>query len=191
MTVIVVEDEPLTRMDMLALLKQEGIEVVGEGGDGIDAINLCKKHRPDVAILDINLPIIDGISAAKIIKRDQLCRAVLLVTAYTEEIILERASKAGVDGYMIKPIDARMLIPAIKIALAKAEEREYIEKQLQQTTKKLESRKVVERAKGAIMHREQLSEKEAYEKLRSISMQKNCTMEELSTIILAAIEDVS
>lgn len=189
MKVIVVEDEPLIRKDLCFMLEHSGVEVLGEGKDGFDAVNLCKKHHPDVAILDVNLPELDGITASKVIKKEGLSRAVVLVTAYSEEIFIDRAGKAGVDGYLVKPVDARMLLPTIKIALSKADEQAKIVQELHATTKKLESRKTIEKAKGALMQHEHFTEQEAYGKMRSLSMQKNCSLEEVSAILLLTYED--
>ncbi len=188
MTVVIIEDEPLTRMDLHLLLTRSGVEVLGEGGDGLDGIRLCKAHRPDVVLLDINMPNIDGITVAKILKRDNLCGAVVMVTAYSAEQYIEKAQGAGVDGYLVKPIDERMLLPTIKIALSKAKEQQQVQQELHSAVRNLEVRKTIERAKGFLMKKEGLTEERAYEKIRSLSMEKNCTMEDLSEIILLSME---
>lgn len=184
MRVIIVEDEPITRMDVRGILEDSGIEVLGEGKDGIDAINLCKLHKPDVVIMDINMPNLDGLNAAKIINKDKLAKAVLLLTAYSNEDYINKAKDSGVFGYLIKPLNEKSLIPMLEITLSRALESEEVEKKLDTVTQKLEERKCIEKAKGYLMEKENLSEKEAYKKIRSLSMEKGCTMNIICEIIL-------
>ena len=120
MRIIIVEDEPITRMDIRCILEDAGFEVLGEGKDGFDAINLCKEHHQDMVLIDINMPNLDGVSAAKIIRRDKLSKGVVFLTAYSDDAYIEGAKKAGAFGYIVKPIDENRLVPALKIAYAKA-----------------------------------------------------------------------
>lgn len=184
MKIIVVEDEPVTRMDIRCMLEDAGFDVVGEGKDGFDAINLCKTDQPDMVLMDINMPNLDGISAARIIRRDKLCKCVVLLTAYSEDVFIEGAKNVGVFGYVVKPIDEKGLIPALKIAYAKALESEDTEFKLDEVTKRLEERKIIEKAKGFLMQTEGLDENTAYQKLRSLSMEKSCSLKVISEMIL-------
>jgi len=185
MRIIIIEDEPVTRMDIRCILEDAGFEVPGEGKDGFDAINLCKKHHPDMVLMDINMPNLDGISAARIIRRDKLSKGVVLLTAYSDDSFIEGAKKVGVFGYIIKPIDEKGLIPALKIAYAKALESEITEQKLDEVTKKLEERKIIEKAKGFLMQTEGLGEDAAYKKLRTLSMEKSCSLRIVSELMLS------
>lgn len=184
MKVIIVEDEPITRMDLKVMLNDGGIEVLGEGKDGIDAINLCKLHQPDVVIMDINMPNLDGLSAAKIINREKTAKAVVLLTAYSNGEYVNKAKTCGVFGYLVKPLNEKGLIPTLEVALSRALQSEEVEKKLDVVTQKLEERKIIEKAKGHLMATEHISEDEAYGRIRSLSMDKGCTMSTISEIIL-------
>lgn len=184
MKVIIVEDEPITRMDIRGILENAGIEVLDEGKDGFDAINLCQKHHPDMVIMDINMPNLDGISAAKIIRKNKLSKGVLLLTAYSDDANVEKARKAGVFGYLVKPIDEKNLVSMLKIAYGKAIESEDLEEKLGIMTKRLEDRKIIEKAKGYIMESLNISEDNAYKKLRALSMEKGCSLRTISEILL-------
>ncbi|KNZ42486.1 ANTAR domain-containing response regulator [Acetobacterium bakii] len=184
MRIIVVEDEPVTRMDIRFILEDAGFEVLGEGKDGFDAINLCRSHHPDMVLMDINMPNLDGISAAKIIRRDKLCKCVVFLTAYSDDIFIEGAKKSGAFGYVVKPIDEKNLVPALKISYAKALEAEKTEQKLDDVTKRLEERKIIEKAKGFLMQSEGLDEDSAYKKIRTLSMEKGCSLRVISEMML-------
>lgn len=184
MKVIIIEDEPITRMDVRYILEDAGIEILGEGKDGFDAINMCKELHPDMVVMDINMPNLDGISASKIIHQNNLCKGVVLLTAYSDDKNIEGASNAGVYGYLVKPVDEKNLVSTLKVAYKKALASEDIEKKLDEATKKLEDRKIIERAKGIIMQREGISEDEAYKKLRKLSMEKGCSLRTISEFLI-------
>lgn len=184
MRIIVVEDEPVTRMDIRCILEDAGFEVLGEGKDGFDAINLCTSYHPDMVLMNINMPNLDGVSAAKIIRRDKLCKCVVFLTAYSDDIFIEGAKKSGVFGYVVKPIDEKSLLPTIKIAYAKSLESEKNEQKLNDITKRLEDRKMIEKAKGFLMQSGGLDEDSAYKKLRSLSMEKGYSLRVISETIL-------
>lgn len=188
MRIIIVEDEPITRMDIRCILEDAGFEVLGEGKDGFDAINLCKEHHPDMVLIDINMPNLDGVSAAKIISRDKLSKGVVFLTAYSDDAYIEGAKKAGAFGYIVKPIDENRLVPALKIAYAKALESEDIEQKLDEVTKRLEDRKIIEKAKGFLMQTQGLNEDAAYKKLRTLSMEKSCSLRVISEVLLLSAE---
>lgn len=184
MRIIIVEDEPVMRMDMKCLIEDTGHEVVGVGKDGFDAINLCKEKKPDLVIMDINMPVLDGISAAKIIYRDKLSKAVVMLTAYSDTEHIQGAKDAGVFGYLVKPVDTNNLVAALEIAYAKALETDEVEQNLKKATKKLEDRKIIEKAKGYLMHSEGISEDAAFKRIRNLSMQKGSSMRNISEVLL-------
>ncbi|MPW25521.1 response regulator [Alkalibaculum sp. M08DMB] len=184
MRIVIVEDEPITRMDLKCILEDAGYEVVGEGSDGFDAINLCKTKKPDIIILDLNMPNLDGVSAAKTITKNKLCKSIVFLTAYSDREFIEAAKKIGVFAYLIKPLDEKSLIPALEIAYTKALQAEDLEKKTEQLFKKLEDRKYIEKAKGILMTEECISEDEAYTRLRMLSMKKGCSIRSICETLL-------
>ena len=119
-TVIIVDDEPITRMDLAEMLAELDFTVLGEAGDGFDAIELCRARRPDVVLMDVKMPVFDGLTAAETIVADDLAECVVLLTAFGQRDIVERANRIGVTGYLVKPIEQRMLLPTIEVALAQS-----------------------------------------------------------------------
>lgn len=188
MRVVIIEDDPITRMDLKKLLEQAGVEILGEGKDGFDAIGLCTQHQPDVAIMDINMPALDGLSAARIINRDKLCKAVVLLTAYSDQEYIKEAKEIGVQGYLVKPLNVRSLVSTLEVALASAVKTETIQGKLDEITRKMEDRKLIDKAKAHLMAVEKLTEDEAYHKIRTLSLQKNCPMRVISEILLLVKE---
>ena len=188
MRVVIVEDDPITRLDLKKLLEQVGVEVVGEGKDGIDAINLCAYHFPDVVVMDVNMPTLDGLSASKILYRDKLCKAVVLLTAYSDYEYIETAKEIGIHGYLVKPLNVRSLFPTLEIALANAKNTNALQEKVDAITKKIEDRKLIDRAKIHLMETEGLTEDESYRKIRNMSMQKKCSMRVISEIYLLSKE---
>lgn len=184
MRVIVVEDDPITRMDIKTILLHEGIDVVGEGKDGIDAIQLCRTYKPDVVLLDINMPTLDGLSAIKIIRKDGFCNAIVIISAHADKEYLMSAKEVSVQGYLVKPFNKNTLITTLEIAMSSVKNQEKIKKQLDSVSKQLEDRKYIEKAKGKLMKSENITEEEAYKRIRTMSMEKNCTMRVISEIIL-------
>lgn len=188
--VLVAEDELITRMDLVEIIRDAGHQVVGEAADGFDGIELCRKHHPDLVIMDIKMPIVDGLKASKVILEENLAGCIVLLTAYNDKEYVEEAKKVGVMNYLIKPIDEKSIIPAIEVALSRHEEMKAIKDEVQKLEKKLEDRKIIEKAKGIIMKREKISEEEAYQILRSMSMKKRCGIGKLAEIIVQT-ENVS
>lgn len=182
--ILIAEDELITRMDIAEIIKEAQHNVVGEASDGFDCIELCRKHRPDLVIMDIKMPILDGIKASKIIMEENIAGCIVLLTAYNDKEYVEEAKKVGVMNYLIKPIDEKSIIPAIEVALSRNEEMRAIKSEVEKLEKKLEDRKIIEKAKGIIMHREKISEEEAYCMLRNMSMKKRCSLRTLAEIIV-------
>ena len=182
--ILIAEDELITRMDIAEIIKEAQHNVVGEASDGFDCIELCRKYRPDLVIMDIKMPILDGIKASKIIMEENIAGCIVLLTAYNDKEYVEEAKKVGVMNYLIKPIDEKSIIPAIEVALSRNEEMRATKSEVEKLEKKLEDRKIIEKAKGIIMHREKISEEEAYCMLRNMSMKKRCSLRTLAEIIV-------
>lgn len=186
--VVVADDEPITRMDLKEYLQSEGYVVVAEASDGIDAVEACKAHRPDLVLLDVKMPLLDGISCAQIISEAGYADTVVLITAYSEIDLIEKAKSAGVSSYLVKPIDEKSLIPTIEIASARSRDMKQLRQDVREMSTRLEDRKVIEKAKGIIMIREQLSEQEAYDYIRAISLNKCLSMRCVAELFLTKEE---
>lgn len=182
--IVIADDEPITRMDMREMLEEEGYNVVAEASDGFDAIEFAKKHSPDLIIMDIKMPLLDGLSAAKIILKEELAGEVILLSAYNDKTFIEKAKEAGVIGYLVKPIDNKSLITTIEVSLSRCKEFKEVKKNVKVLEKKLESRKIIEKAKGKIMQKLNISEEDAYTHIRNISMKKRVSMEAVAQIII-------
>ncbi|HHV65711.1 MAG TPA: response regulator [Peptococcaceae bacterium] len=182
--VVIADDEAIARLDIKECLEQHGYEVVGLAEDGFDAISLCSQLSPDLVILDIKMPVLDGLSAAKTIWEGNLAGCIVLATAYSDSKFIEAAKSHGVMGYIVKPIDSRSLIPAIEVAVARSKEFLNLKKEIEKAEEKLEERKLVERAKGILMKERNISEKDAYEYIRLLSMKKGVPMKKIAELLI-------
>ena len=182
--IIVVDDEPITRMDICEILKEANYDVVAQAGDGFDAIDQSRKHRPDFVIMDVKIPILDGLKAAKVITEEKLSRGIVLLTAYSNKEFIEEAKNIGIIGYIVKPIDEKSFIPNLEIIFNKQEEFEKLEKKYLKTSQKLEDRKKIDIAKSILMKTRNFTENEAYEYIRTLSMNKRCDMGKIADIII-------
>ncbi len=183
--VVIADDESIIRMDLREMLTNLGYLVVAETGDGISAVNTARELRPDLVIMDIKMPDLDGIQAAKILTEERIA-PVLLLTAFSQQELVEGAKEAGVVGYIVKPFRESELVPAIEVALARFREFKAIEKELTDTRNILETRKIVERAKGVLMDTQGLKEAEAFRKIQKLSMNTRKSMREVAEAILLA-----
>lgn len=182
--IIVVDDEPITRMDICEILKEANYDVVAQAGDGFDAIEQSRKHKPDFVIMDVKMPILDGLKAAKVITEEKLSRGIVLLTAYSNKEFIEEAKNIGIIGYIVKPIDEKSFIPNLEIIFNKQEEFEKLEKKYLKTSQKLEDRKKIDIAKSILMKKRGFTENEAYEYIRTLSMNKRCDMGKIADIII-------
>lgn len=182
--VVIADDEPVTRMALRELLETENYRIVGEAADGFDAIEMCRKTIPDLALMDIKMPLLDGLSASKIIFEEQLARTIILITAYSEKEQVEAAKACGVCGYLVKPIDEKTLISNIEVSMARSEELHELRRNIKKVTQRLEDRGVIERAKGWLMKNNDISEQDAYDYIRKLSQTKNISMRKIAEIIL-------
>lgn len=186
--IIVVDDESLVRMDFVEMLEQAGFEVVAQAANGIAAIEACKLHLPDVVILDIEMPLLDGIAAAKKISRDGLAGSVVFLTAYSSDKHLKQASEIGASGYLVKPLDEKSFIPTVKIAMSKGKALMALQKKIDKLETDLQNRKLVARAKGILMKKSNVDEETAYGMMRTLSMQRRISMKELAEMIVLSDE---
>ena len=182
--IIVVDDEPITRMDICEILREANYDVVAEAGDGFDAIEQSKKYNPDFVIMDVKMPILDGLKAAKVITEQKLSRGIVLLTAYSNKEFIEEAKNIGIIGYIVKPIDEKSFIPNLEIIFNKQEEFEKLEKKYLKTSQKLEDIKKIDIAKSILMKTRNFTENEAYEYIRTLSMNKRCDMGKIADIII-------
>jgi response regulator NasT len=183
--IVIADDEPIIRMDLRRLLENMGHVVVGEAGDGVQALEQCRELKPDVAILDVKMPNMDGIDAAKTIA-DEAIAPVLLLTAYSQPDLIERAKDAGVFAYLVKPFKEADLMPAIEISISRFEEAIALEKEVTDLENKLETRKVVDRAKGILMDQYGLKEQDAFRRIQVQSMNTRKSMREIAEAIILA-----
>jgi len=172
-------------MDVREMLTNLGYLVVGEVGDGRSAVNLARELKPDIVVMDIKMPGMDGIEAAKILTEEKIS-PVLLLTAYSQRDLVERAKEAGVAGYIVKPFQESDLAPAIEVALARFREFRALEQEVEDLQEALETRKLVDRAKGILMDTQGLKESEAFRKIQKMSMNTRKPMKQVAEAIILA-----
>lgn len=185
MRVLIADDEVLIRMDLREILIDAGHEVVGEAENGEEAVKLARELKPDFIIMDVMMPVMTGLAAAKIIDEEAIA-PVLLLTAYSQQDIVDEAREAGVIAYLVKPIREEQLFPAMEIAVSRFAELQELNAELAKLQETLESRKVIERAKGILMTAHGFSEQEAYRKMQQFSMAKRISLKALAESIIAA-----
>jgi AmiR/NasT family two-component response regulator len=185
--ILIADDESIIRLDLKETLQRMGHQVVAEAGDGRTAVDLARQHKPDLAILDVKMPEMDGIDAAKEIARDRLA-PVLLLTAYSQQDLVQRAMDAGVFSYVVKPFTESELLPAIGVAIARFREFAAIADEASNLSQALETRKVVDRAKGIIMDKHGLREQDAFRRIQQQSMNTRKSMREIAEAIIIASE---
>ena len=183
--VLIAEDEAIIRLDLKEMLEEEGLEVVGEASDGEAAIRLAREHRPDLVIMDIKMPGMDGLTAAERIVEEDLS-AVLILTAFSQKDLVQRAADAGAMGFLVKPFQKSDLMPAIQVAIARHDELSAVKKESHELADQLETRKVVNRAKGKLMDAQGLTEAEAFRHIQKRSMNERRSMKEVAEELLAA-----
>lgn len=185
MRVLIADDDPIIRLDLRQMLESLGYEVVGEAGDGRQAIALAKQLSPDACILDVKMPEVDGIEAAGTIAEEGIAPTILL-TAYSDKELIDRAKDAGVFGYLVKPFKRTDLEPAIEVARARFDQNNQLKSEAKDWEERLEARKAVDRAKGVLMDSEGVSEAEAYRRIQIQSMNQRKSMREVAEAIILA-----
>ena len=182
--IIVAEDEAIIRMDLIEMLREAGYNVIGEAANGREAISLARHLKPDLAILDVKMPEIDGISAAEVITSEKLA-AVLMLTAFSQRELVERARDAGAMAYLVKPFSISDLTPAIEMALGRYAQIQALEAEVGDLGQRLEARKLVDRAKGVLMANLGISEPEAFKWIQKAAMDQRSSMSAVSEEVLA------
>jgi response regulator NasT len=178
-TVVVAEDEVLIRMDLAEMLGEEGYDVVGQAGDGATAVDLAEQLRPDLVILDVKMPVLDGIAAAEQIASQRIAPVVIL-TAFSQRDLVERARDAGAMAYLVKPFTKEQLVPAIELAVSRFGELSLLEAEVADLSDRLETRKAVERAKSLLMGELSLSEPEAFRWIQKTAMDLRLSMRQVA-----------
>ena len=181
--VVIAEDEALIRLDLKEMLEEDGYLVVGEAGDGESAVKLVTELRPDLVILDVKMPILDGISAAERIAGERIA-PVIMLTAFSQRELVERARAAGAMSYLVKPFTKADLVPAIEMAVSRYDEIRQLESEVTSLKDRLETRKVVDRAKGHLQAQHGWSEPEAFRWIQKTSMDRRLTMRKVAEVVL-------
>ncbi len=180
--ILVAEDEALIRMDLIEMLAEAGYEVIAQAGDGAQAIELVQEHKPDLAILDVKMPILDGISAAEEIIAT--C-PVLMLTAFSQRELVDRARDAGVMAYVLKPFTINDLVPAIEIAISRHLQMKSLAAEVADLHDRLETRKIIDRAKGILMAALNLTEPQAFSWIQKAAMDRRLTMKEVAQAVIS------
>ncbi|MGF1599949.1 MAG: ANTAR domain-containing response regulator [Acidimicrobiales bacterium] len=181
--VVVAEDEALIRLDLKECLVEEGYEVVGEAADGAQAVAMVRDNNADVAILDVMMPGVDGLTAAREIMADRLA-AVVILTAYSQRDLVEQARDAGAMAYLIKPFQREELVPAIELAVARFREMEILAREAESLSDRLEARKVIDRAKGRLQDGHQMTEQASFRFLQQTAMSRRTSMRNVAQAVL-------
>jgi len=184
LNILIADDEPITRMDLRELLQESGYNVVAEAGDGFDAVEACKKHHPDLVLMDIKMPYLDGLSASRLIIEENLADAVVLLTAYGEKEFVEEAKAIGISGYLVKPINAKSLIPTIELLFKHIHEIKKLRRDINEISERFENRPIIEKAKGRVMEELSMTEEEAYRYIKNLSLCKSISMRHVADLIL-------
>ena len=185
--ILVAEDEAIIRLDLAEMLVEAGYDVVGQAGNGEQAVELAHSLKPDLVIMDIKMPALDGISAAEQIGQDRICPIVML-TAFSQTELVERARDAGVMAYIVKPFTAKDVLPAIDIALSRWDELRSLEADVATLDDRLETRKAVDRAKGILMTKLKISEGDAFRWIQKTAMDRRMGMREVADAVVAGME---
>jgi AmiR/NasT family two-component response regulator len=184
--VVIAEDEALIRLDLKEMLEEDGYEVVGEAGDGETAVRLTAEHLPDLVILDVKMPVLDGISAAERIAADRVAPVVIL-TAFSQRELVERARDAGAMAYLVKPFTKADLVPAIEMAVSRFQEIRSLEAEVGTLEERLETRKVVDRAKGLLQAAHGWTEQDAFRFIQKTSMDRRLTMRAVAEAVVSGV----
>jgi response regulator NasT len=186
-TVIVAEDEAIIRLDIVETLKESGFDVIGQAGDGAEAVRLALELKPQLVLMDIKMPGTDGLQAAEILMEHKV--PVVLLTAFSSPELVERASEAGVYSYVVKPFNPSNLIPALRIALSLHERMSSAESEVDEMNEKLETRKLVDRAKGLLTEKMKLNEPEAFRWIQKASMDRRLSMKQVAQTVIEQLAE--
>ena len=184
--VLIAEDEALIRMDLAEMLREEGYDVVGEAGDGQEAVELAESLRPDLVIMDVKMPRRDGIDAAAEIATKRIA-PILILTAFSQRELVEKARDAGAMAYLVKPFSITDLVPAIELAVSRFGEVAALEEEVASLSDRLETRKLVERAKGLLQSKQKMTEPEAFKWIQRAAMDRRTTMRRVAEVVLETL----
>jgi AmiR/NasT family two-component response regulator len=184
--VLVVEDEALIRLDLTEMLSEEGYVIAGEAGDGEQAVALARELRPDLVIMDVKMPKVDGIAAAASIVEERIAPVVML-TAFSQRDLIEQARDAGAMAYLVKPFARHELVPAIELAVSRFAEKRALEDEVATLNDRLETRKIVDRAKGLLMTRQNMTEPEAFRWIQRTAMDRRTTMKAVAEAVVEGL----
>ena len=183
MRVLIVDDESLIRMDLRDIIESCGHEVVAEGTNGVEALALCKKYKPDIILMDVKMPELDGIEAVRQIGFHHEAPVVLL-TSYSQQDLIDKARDSGVYGYLIKPVREEQLVPTLEMALGRYESDAQLREKMAELEQSLEDRKIIQKGTGILMELYSISEAEAYNRIRTLSMNKQISIIETCNLII-------
>lgn len=183
--IVIAEDEPIACMDLRETLTELGCEVVGTASDGFDAVELCRQHHPDVALLDVKMPVFDGLAAAETIIEEDSAGCVILLTAFSDRDLIERAQKAGVTSYLVKPVNDKSLLPAIEMAYAQGQRLRESREETRKAHQKIEEDRKIRKAQSLLAMQQHSTEEEVYQWMRRCAMDKRISLATLADAILA------
>jgi AmiR/NasT family two-component response regulator len=186
--VVIAEDEALIRLDLKEMLEDEGYQVVAEAGDGQTAVDATVEQRPDLVIMDVKMPVLDGISAAERIAKDGIAPVVIL-TAFSQRDLVDRASDAGAMAYLVKPFTKADLLPAIEVAQSRFAQLAALEEEVRDLGERLETRKLVERAKAALQDKHGLTEPQAFRWIQKAAMDRRVPMRQVAEVVLESVTE--
>lgn len=187
LNILIADDEALIRLDLKEMLTDAGHNVLAEAGNGQEALELARKYKPELIIMDVKMPVMDGLQAAEILNEENIA-PIILLTAYSQPDIVQQATQAGVIAYLVKPVREEQLFPAIQIAVDRFHDFQQLNKELDDLKESLEVRKLVDKAKGILMAAHGMTEQEAYRKLQQFSMVKRISLKKLAESVIAAAE---
>lgn len=186
---VIVDDDPITRMDLTDILTRAGFAVAGQGVDGFDAIELCRTHSPELVLMDIRMPVFDGLDATKTVVRENLAGCVVILSAFNDADFIARAKDFGVAGYVVKPADERTLLPAIEIALAQSGRYRAVREENRNMRRRLDDKNIVDRAKAILAAKNGTGESEAYAALRKTAMNRSLSIADIARSVVDAADD--
>lgn len=183
-TVLIADDEPIIRLDLRQILEEQGFEVVAEAADGFDAVEGCRAARPDAALIDLNMPVFDGMSAVETILQERLAGGVVILTAFADDAFVTRAVQAGAGGYLVKPVQPAQLRPALEVACAQGKRQRAQAAQIDTLSQKLADEQLIARAKRFLARKKGISEDAAYREIQKSAMDKRCPMAQIAQLLL-------
>lgn len=187
--IIIADDDPISQVNLKRILLKKGYTVIAVVSDGFDAVESCRCHHPDLVIMDIDLPLLDGFSVAKIVNKEDLADAVMILSECGEWKYIEQAKQYGVSGYLMKPADEKSLIPGVELAVARSKEIKRLRKDIATVSNQLETRTIIDKAKGQIMVERHMTDEEAFSYMKNISQSKNLPMRRVAEILLVKTEE--